>query len=157
MPAGLSPAGILPGMEPLRLLLIDDHIAEILLVEAMLEGSAEPVELTSIRTGGAALAYLEGSASLPHLIVLDLNLPGMSGLEVLRALRASVRWHDLPVIIRSGSQNPVDRQSAADAGASGYLTKPALFEALEAQLRELLGQWQHLRSGTQRAQLATAG
>ena len=111
-------------------------------------------ELTSIRTGGAAPAYLEGSATLPHLIVLDLDLPGMSGLEVLRTLQASVRWHDLPVIIRSGSQNPVDRQVAADAGASGYLTKPALFEA---QLHEPLGQWQHLRSGTQRAQLATAG
>lgn len=144
-------------MEPFRLLLVDDQMTEILLVEAMLDGGPDQVDLVGVCSGDAALDYLDSSLVLPHLILLDLNLAGMCGLSVLRAVRASERLRDLPVVMRSGSQDPADWEAAVSAGASGYLVKPVLFDALEAQVQQLLADWQHLRRRSPQAGLATAG
>ncbi|GGK93844.1 response regulator [Deinococcus radiotolerans] len=131
-------------MEPFRLLLVDDQVEELLLVEAMLEGEVQTVNLIGVRSGAAALAYLDEAEQLPHLILLDLHLPGMSGLAVLAALRASRRLCNVNVVVRSGSNDPQDRQAATDAGASDYLIKPLSYAAQEDQMHHLLMDWQHL-------------
>jgi len=79
------------------------------------------------------------SASL-DLIVLDLMLPGLSGLEVLAALKADEATMRIPVFMLTARTAPADRQAAVEAGASGYLTKPFDPEALTKRLLDFCGE-----------------
>src|SRR5687768_15531053 len=63
-------------------------------------------------------------APRPAAILLDLNLPGMSGLQFLRWLRTEPAWRYLPVVVLSSSRNPRDMEAAYDDGANAYLVKP---------------------------------
>ena len=77
-------------------------------------------------SGEDALAgLLEGSDTRPALIILDLNLPGIRGMEVLAALKGDPRVRMVPVIVLSGSSREEDIDAAYAAGANAYLSKAA--------------------------------
>jgi two-component system KDP operon response regulator KdpE len=85
-------------------------------------------------TGGAGVAR-EGSAAAgrpPDLVVLDLGLPDMDGVEVIRGLRG---WTDVPIIVLSGRVGSADKVAALDAGADDYVTKPFGVDELLARIR----------------------
>jgi CheY-like chemotaxis protein len=111
-----------------RLLAVEDNRADLLLVEQGVEQATTQVELQSIRNGSRAIERLtDGSdmtAVAPQLILLDLNLPGQSGFEVLRAVRDSDSFSDVPVAVVSSSENPDDVARAYRLGANAYVTKP---------------------------------
>ena len=73
-----------------------------------------------------------------QLVVLDLNMPDMHGLDVIRFLRGNSQYRDLPVMVLTTRGDDSSRQAALDAGASAYLTKPFMPTALAASVRELL-------------------
>lgn len=110
------------------LLAVEDNRADILLVEQGVEQATTPVEMQSIRNGSRAIERLtdgsEGTTVAPQLILLDLNLPGQSGFEVLRAVRDSASFSDVPVAVVSSSENPDDVARAYRLGANAYVTKP---------------------------------
>ena len=83
-------------------------------------------------TGRAALDA--ASAYLPDLVVLDLGLPDLDGMEVIRGLRG---WTDAPILVLSGRSDSGDKVDALDAGADDYVTKPFGMEELLARLRAL--------------------
>jgi CheY-like chemotaxis protein len=74
------------------------------------------------------------------VIIMDINLPGMSGLDALRILRASSETKDIPVIALTAAASDRDRQRGASAGFYRYLTKPVKVAELEAVLEALLAQ-----------------
>jgi CheY-like chemotaxis protein len=83
--------------------------------------------LVVVRDGQEALDYLfgdDGPANTPHLVLLDLSLPRVSGLEVLQRIRSTSRLHAVPVIILSGSTDENDRLKTEALGADLYLRKP---------------------------------
>ena len=85
--------------------------------------------ITSFPDGPEALAYLnregrQASGNLPDLIFLDLHLPKMSGLEVLAELKSNAKFQSTPVVVVSGSANPVDVREAYELHASCYIRKP---------------------------------
>ncbi len=83
----------------------------------------------------------EGSVALPDLILLDLGLPGMSGIEFLRLLRANPVTRPIPVIILTVT-GAEDRIAAAyQAGANSYIVKPATYEDFVITLAELNAYW----------------
>lgn len=104
----------------------------------------EPLLLRTLRISLAARGYqvvtaCSGAAGLrvaaaqhPNVVVLDIGLPDMSGIEVLNALRG---WTTTPVLMLSGRTNARDKVEALDAGADDYLTKPVDMEELLARLR----------------------
>ena len=73
-------------------------------------------------------------------VVLDLNMPDMHGLDVLRFLRSHQKYRDLPVMVLTTRGDEASRQAALDAGASAYMTKPFLPSALASSVQALLGQ-----------------
>jgi CheY-like chemotaxis protein len=112
-----------------RLLVVEDSAADVeLLREALSEGEPH-VELDVARHGEEAIDRL-AAGEPPDLVVLDLNLPRMNGLEVLAALRAhqdpAVRR--LPVVVFTTSRAPKDVLSAYDLHASSFVTKPTAFD-----------------------------
>ena len=113
------------------LLLVEDNLADALLVrEAIVEASL-PIEVHLAKDGEEALSFIERAeadpaAPCPQAVVLDLNLPKLDGSEVLRRLRASQKCRSVPVLVVTSSASPSDRQLAADLGA-GYFRKPVEF------------------------------
>src|SRR5579864_876264 len=90
-------------------------------------------EVVEARTGEDALQLLPHE--MPSLILLDMNMPGMGGLETCRALRAG---SEIPVIILSVRNTEKDKVAALDAGADDYVTKPFGIEELLARIRATL-------------------
>ena len=80
-------------------------------------------------------ALVEAEASMPDLVVLDLNLPGIDGLEVCRRLRS---WTQVPILVLSVREDERGKVQALDLGADDYLTKPFGVEELLARVRALL-------------------
>ncbi len=80
---------------------------------------------------------------LPALMLLDLNLPGTDGRELLRRFRADERLRGVPVVVLSTSANPRDVRFCYGAGANGYMVKPVDLDRLERMLRALVEFWLH--------------
>lgn len=140
-----------PQSQPDRplVLVIDDSIDVHRLLTARLR--SEAIELRCFESG---LAGLEAArAHVPSTILLDLNMEGMDGFEVLRALKDSPRTSGIPVIVLSGLSNAHDKVTAFDLGAHDYVTKPFEFVELRVRVRAALRLDNLLRILATRAQV----
>ena len=112
------------------ILLAEDNPGDVFLVRRALEKHGMvKVQLVVVEDGQAALRYIEGvdadgSMSAPDLALLDLNLPRATGSRILTKIRQSQRCSGIPIIIVTSSDSPLDRDSAAELGATGYFQKP---------------------------------
>lgn len=104
-------------------LLVDDDPDDVELTRLMLGQASLTLELSFANSALAALDRLRGGCG-PDLILLDLNMPVMGGLELLRALKRDPELSCIPVVILSTSQDPEDQARSRALGAAGYLTKP---------------------------------
>jgi two-component system KDP operon response regulator KdpE len=121
-----------------RVLVVDDEPSIVRVVAANLR--ARGYEALTAASGEAALTVIE--THQPDCIVLDLGLPGVGGLEVLRRLRA---WATTPVVILTAVDDERDKATALDLGANDYVTKPFAMAELLARVRGALhGQSQSL-------------
>src|ERR1700735_3375741 len=131
---------------PFTILLAEDNPGDVFLVRRALEKHDLDCRLIVIEDGQAALHFIEeaagdGSAERPDLVLLDLNLPRATGNRVLTRIRQSPRCANIPIIIITSSDSPLDRESAARLGATGYFQKPgdlAGFMQLGRIVREAL-------------------
>jgi CheY-like chemotaxis protein len=113
-----------------RVLLIEDHPPDVFLVKEALKTSGIACELTHVKDGQEARAHLENAASasvVPHLIFLDLNVPKMEGLELLKIIRGQPRFAEVPVAVLTSSRDQSDQDRAHRLGANVYITKPVDF------------------------------
>ena len=124
-----------------RILLVEDNPDDVALTLRALRKNNFPHEVTVARDGAEALDLLlaDGSAgeALPGLILLDLNLPKIDGLEVLRRLRASDRTKFIPVIVLTSSKLEEDIASAYRGGANAFVRKPVSFSEFTDAVRTL--------------------
>ncbi|APB32392.1 response regulator receiver protein [Gloeomargarita lithophora Alchichica-D10] len=106
---------------PRLVLVVEDVMAEQKLMLALLQRSG----YKAVGHGSAEAAWdWLGSYELPALVVADIGLPGESGLDLCRRIRAHPDWHDLPVVMCSCRDREADRFWAQKQGATDYLTKP---------------------------------
>jgi two-component system chemotaxis response regulator CheY len=94
--------------------------------------------LTFIEAGSGLQAIETLAVQTVDMVVLDLNMPDMHGLDVLKFLRAHAQYEALPVIVLTTRGDESSRSAALAAGASSYLTKPFSPSVLAASVRELL-------------------
>ena len=113
------------------ILLVEDTEDDIELTLLALERSNISHAVVVARDGAEALAYLFGSGDaaqspgeLPQVVLLDLKLPKVGGLEVLQRIRADARTRRLPVVILTSSSEEQDLISGYDLGANNYISKP---------------------------------
>jgi len=114
-----------------KLLLVDDEAPFVRALGVSLRAMGYEVDTAS--TGAAALA--KAATTVPDVIVLDLGLPDMDGLEVLKGLRS---WTAVPVIVLSARHRDDVKVAALDGGADDYVTKPFSMDELLARIRAAL-------------------
>ncbi len=130
-------------------LYIEDEENDALLVEFGFRRAGLAAPLKVLPDGRDAIEYLSGAGEyadrqrhpLPCLVLLDLNLPVVSGLEVLEWIRADAALKELPVVVFSSSDQPQDHQRAQALKANDYIVKPVDLGALEAIIRGLNDRW----------------
>jgi CheY-like chemotaxis protein len=131
-----------PGKVPLMIVEDDANIRYLMQVAALRSGYFDPITLAA--DGREALEIIRASdaTQLPGLIVSDLCMPHMTGLELLRTLKRDAQLHVIPVAIITSSDAPDDRDLALAAGACSFVPKPYGVEALISAfvaLRETCG------------------
>ena len=136
-------------MNERSILLVEDNPDDEALTVRALHKNNIKNEVIVVRDGAEALEYLLGDAThprrddeqLPQLILLDLKLPKVDGLEVLRRLRADRRTKLLPVVILTSSNEEQDRLKSYDLGANSYVRKPVDFNQFVEAVRHLGLYW----------------
>jgi DNA-binding response OmpR family regulator len=137
-------------MESTRVLIVEDDqdIAD-LIRHTLLRDGHQDVDV--VHTGDAALRSV--AERVPDLIILDLNLPTVSGFEVCRILRGTPETARIPVMILTARTSESDRVTGLDLGADDYVTKPFSLKELAARVRALLRrrppQGREVQAGTQ--------
>jgi CheY-like chemotaxis protein len=141
---------------PLRFLLVEDDDAHARLIRMAFEQLDAPVELSRVSDGPSALDFLRAGVAgtgegATDVVLLDLRLPGMGGLDVLNAIKDDPALRLIPVVVLTCSDAPKDREHTMRRHASGYLTKPLHFDELLDLVRQLVRHWScHQRAGVVR-------
>lgn len=125
-----------------KLLLVDDSIEDIAFTKAILERSKVNVDISYVRDGSEAVAFLEkvapyADASRPDVIFLDISMPQMSGLELLAFIKGKPKLCDIPVVMCSGSDAPEDVKQSIELGAFDYIVKPILYETFKRVIEKI--------------------
>ena len=109
------------------ILLVEDNPDDAELTVRAFRNSSLHQDIEVAPDGDAALASLFGAKALPSLVLLDLNLPGIDGFDVLRRIRAHKRTRNLPVVILTSSGEQTDLEHGYRLGANSYVRKPVSF------------------------------
>ncbi len=133
------------------ILLVEDNPDDEALALRALVRSAVPADVIVARDGAEALERVRGNLQrLPEVVLLDLKLPKLSGIDVLRRLRADPRTLLLPVVVLTSSNEDEDVLECYRAGANSYVRKPLDFDAFAAAVAELGRFWVNLSESPQR-------
>lgn len=129
-----------------QILLVEDNPDDRDLTLRAFKKAEIDVEITCAEDGAEALDLLlpeaEGAAALqPDLVLLDLNLPIVDGLEVLRRIRADKLTHSLPVVLLTSSKEQEDISKGYDLGCNSYVRKPVNFDDFLKAARQLGAYW----------------
>jgi two-component system response regulator len=141
------------------ILLVEDSASDEFLTLRVLKQNNIANRVVVVRDGAEALDYLFARGShagravedLPQLVLLDLNLPKIGGIEVLRALRSDERTKLLPVVILTSSSEEKDLLSGYASGANSYVVKPVDFTQFAEAVRQVGVYWLVINQGLPRS------
>ena len=125
------------------LVMVDDNAGDLFFVERCYEASRVPNPWLAFRRGSDFLAMLEqvkaGHSPMPALVLLDLNMPGMNGLDVLSTVRADSAFEQLPLFcVLTSSRDPRDEERAKRLGVSAFFTKASHMDEYTAFFNALI-------------------
>lgn len=136
----------------LNILLVEDNADDIQITRRGFSKSSVANQLTVVRDGEEALEYLfhngryagPGISLVPDIVLLDLNLPRLNGIEVLQRIRSTERLQVLPVIMLTSSQREEDIMESYKSGSNTFITKPVQFSAFVQALKTIGEYWTDL-------------
>src|SRR5262249_13277873 len=139
--------------KPQVVLSVDDNDVDGALLERAFKRTSVPARLFRVSEGPQAMAYLSGDGiyrdrdnyPLPDLVLLDLAMPTMSGVEVLKWIRQQPNVKRTKVLIFTSSEKPEDVNAANQIGADGYLLKPTKFDDLKNLVKQIHEEWLALK------------
>jgi CheY-like chemotaxis protein len=136
-------------MTPKTILLVEDNISDIALTRRAIEKNGIPCRVDIVEDGQEALDYLLGAGAhagrdlndRPALVLLDLKLPRIDGLDVLRRIRADPRTRRIPVVMLTSSREESDMGAGYDIGMNSYIRKPVDFVQFMEVIRQIGLYW----------------
>jgi|1186.fasta_scaffold548507_1 CheY-like chemotaxis protein len=135
-----APDGTAPAAPALDILLVEDNAADVMFTRQILRRCRIRTNLSVARDGEEALAVL-AVGKRPDLVLLDLNMPRMGGLELLTALKDHPDLVTLPVIVLTSSIDDDDIEQAYRSHANAYVRKPTDLQSLAAVISAIEGFW----------------
>jgi CheY-like chemotaxis protein len=123
-------------MKPVEVLLVEDNPGDILLIHQTLARERFPTSVHVAVDGEQAVQILAARQFEPDLVILDLNIPKVSGLSFLEQCRA-----DLPVVVFTSSSNPQDRRCAFELGVTEFIQKPTDLQAYTQVVSQMVRNW----------------
>ena len=131
------------------ILLVEDNPDDVELTQRAFERSSQISEIVVAKDGSDALEYLFATGAhegrdvtrMPEVVLLDLNLPKIDGLEVLRRLRADQRTRRLPVVVLTSSNEEDDVRRSYELGANSFVRKPVDFAQFHQTAQQLGTYW----------------
>lgn len=130
-------------MRSFHIVVVDDNLSDLELAREAFEGHGTPLSLHTFSRGQDALGFLErlNPTALPDVVVLDINMPVMTGFDVLRVLKTDPRWESIPVVMLSTSSGRHDVDTAYSLHANSYLVKATDFSDFLEQVDHFLAYW----------------
>ncbi len=119
----------------------DDDLEDLEIVEDAILHLIPDVQLSKVTNGNAVINHLKDLTDhdLPHLIILDYNMPQMNGLQVLSRMSEITRYQSIPKVILSTSGSPKDVRECKERGALEYYIKPNTITELNQLVRKIMG------------------
>lgn len=130
-------------MNTLHLLLIEDDEIEQMKFQRIVSKFNINHKVSLANNGEEALQLISDKKCIPDLILLDLNMPKMNGLDFLKQFKEHKSLTYIPIIILTTSNNHQEIKKCYSEGASGYLIKPLKYEAYTAKINALISYWEH--------------
>jgi two-component system response regulator len=128
--------------EPIELLLVEDNPSDEELTLHVLQKNNLANRIQVVRDGAEALEFLFGSnGNVPRLILLDLKLPLLGGLELLSRIKADTRTKTIPVVVLTSSREDTDLRACYELGVNSYIVKPVDFAQFTESIRQLGLYW----------------
>lgn len=135
---------------PLRILLIDDNPADLILAEEAFAEHYTDVRVTTCSGAAQALTLLRSPGEFfPDVVITDLNMPGLSGLDLLRDIKDDPALQLIPVVMLSTSSHPKNVAAAYSLHASSYMVKAASFPDFVHQVDAFVAYWRGMQRGRQ--------
>jgi CheY-like chemotaxis protein len=128
-------------MKPLKILLIEDDTIEVMKFNRVLSNLSLQHAIQEANNGEEALEILNDNSKRPDIIVLDLNMPKLNGLEFLSILKKDNVLKYIPAIILTTSNNQKDLLECYKIGIAGYILKPLKYEDYIDRIEKLLAYW----------------
>ncbi|ALM07458.1 transcriptional regulator [Sediminicola sp. YIK13] len=126
----------------MNILFIEDDTIETMKLHRTVSKLQFKHQITEAKNGEEALRILRSGSKLPDIILLDLNMPRMSGLEFLKILKDDQSFKYLPTIILTTSENRADLLECYRIGIAGYVIKPLKYEDYEHRLKQVFQYWE---------------
>ena len=128
-------------MKELKILLIEDDIIEVMKLNRTITSLQLHHQIIEANNGEDALKILEDKNNLPDLILLDLNMPKLNGIEFLSILKNDNQLRHIPTVILTTSSNQKDLKECFKIGVSGYVLKPLKYEDYVSKIVKILEYW----------------
>lgn len=128
-------------MKFLKILLVEDDEIQRLKFKKVCNKLNYSTRIYEAINGEKALEFLNDKNIFFDLIISDLNMPRMNGIEFLSRLKKSVKYKNIPVVVLSTSKNPSDLKKCSEIGISGYFTKPTKYSEYSQKVASLLDYW----------------
>ena len=128
-------------MNTLNVLLIEDDMIEVMKLNRVISKLQLKHKITEANNGEDALKILEQKDSLPDIILLDLNMPKINGIEFLTILKNDDILKHIPTIILTTSNNQKDLKACYKIGIAGYVLKPLKYEDYVSKIEKVLAYW----------------
>lgn len=129
----------------LRVLFVDDDPDHVVLITRAIKDADGAAEVQTAGDGVEALTLLRTAEHAPDLVLLDINMPGLSGLDVLAQIKGDAALKRIPVVMLTSSELSSDVARSYELGASGYISKPSYLHDLRAVLGNTLLYWSAMK------------
>jgi len=123
------------------MLIVDDDDDDQFLLQQIFKKHSPDTTVEGLGNGEELLQSLVESQCLPRLVLLDINMPLMDGLEALQHIRSRTEYETLPIVMLTTSNRESDRQRANELNANGYFVKPGSLEDINQVVLTLKQQW----------------
>ncbi len=123
------------------ILLLEDDLVDVMTIKRAMKQLNFENPMSVVANGEEGLAFLNNAKELPGLIILDINMPKMNGIEFLQMMKQNENFRTIPVVVLTTSLEQQDKWNSFQLGISGYMVKPVDYDRFEAMMDSLKKYW----------------